>query len=198
MRACAEGDARAWERFVDRFGGLIATLARRMLVRRTGRASDTDVDEVAAGVFLALLKGDRRLLRRYRAEYRVSTYLGVICRTEVGRQLRGASRRMQRLGSEIDGSGGVDRSAVAPPELLERRERDEAIAGLHVALEALAPRDRLILTLKYLDGLDYGRIADILRVGRDSVGQLLHRAKTRLAAEVPELARWVDGGTTER
>lgn len=192
VRACAEGDARAWERFVDRYSGLLAALARRMLVRRTGRADESDVDEVVGGVFLALVKGDRRLLRRYRAEFRVSTYLGVICRTEVGRLLRSASRREAQLGDGPDGGGMADAGAESPLTSLERGEREAAIAGLRVALDALPPRDRLILTLKYLDDLDYGRIADVLRVRRDSVGQLLHRAKLRLAERVPELAKWVD------
>ena len=194
VRACAEGDADAWVRFVDRFGGLIATLARRMLDRRTGRSAETDVDEIAAGVFLALLKGDRRLLRRYRAEFRVSTYLGVICRTEVSRHLRGAGRRTVLLGDDLDGRGIADPGASTPLALLLQQERDAAVLSLRAALDELAPRDRLILTLKYLDGLDYGRIADVLRVERDSVGQLLHRAKARLAKRVPNLARWVDEG----
>lgn len=192
VRACADGDAEAWVRFVNRYGGLIATLARRMLERRTGRAAETDVDEVSAGVFLALLRGERRLLRRYRPEFRVSTYLGVICRTEVSRHLRGAGRRTKLLGDDIEGQGRADPRASTPLSILMEQERDAAIASLRTALDRLAPRDRLILTLKYLDGLDYGRIADVLRVERDSVGQLLHRAKTRLAERVPELARWVD------
>lgn len=191
VRACAEGDAAAWERFVDRYGALIGSLARRMLARRTGLASDADVDEVAAGVFLALLKGDRRLLRRYRPEFRVSTYLGVICRTEASRYLRTSRRGPALLGDDVD-AAGADPGAPTPLVLLEQRERDEAVKGLLHALEGLAPRDRLLLTLKYVDGLDYGRIADVLRVRRDSVGQLLHRAKERLAKRVPELAHWVE------
>ncbi len=191
VRACADGDPAAWERFVDRYGDLIASLSRRMLARRTGRASDPDVDEVVGGVFLALVKGERRLLRRYRPEFRVSTYLGVICRTEVGRYLRTSKRGPSLLGDDPD-AAGADPASRTPLALLETRERSDAVRGLLDALEGLAPRDRLLLTLKYVDGLDYGRIADILRVRRDSVGQLLHRAKERLAKRVPELAHWVD------
>ena len=191
VRACADGDGAAWERFVDRFGALIASLSRRMLSRRVGRAADADVDEVVGGVFLALVKGERRLLRRYRPEFRVSTYLGVICRTEVSRYLRTARRGPALLGDDAD-AGGADPASPTPLAQLERRERTEAVHGLLDALEELAPRDRLLLTLKYVDGLDYGRIADVLRVRRDSVGQLLHRAKERLAKRVPELSHWIE------
>ncbi len=201
VRACADGDGAAWERFVAGYAPLLASLARRMLLRRTGRAADADVDEIGACVFLALLKGERRLLRRYRSEFRLSTYLGVICRTEVGRYLRHPDRRQRAFGA-----GGDDGDRATPPDpadphaesplgALERRERDEAVLGLRAALAELPERDRLLLSMRYLDGLDYGAIADALRIRRDSVGQLLHRAKERLAQHVPDLSRWVEGGT---
>ena len=55
-----------------------------------------------------------------------------------------------------------------------------------------AERDRLLLTLRYLDGLDYRTIGATLGVNPESVGQFLHRAKSRLARLVPHLQRWVE------
>jgi RNA polymerase sigma factor (sigma-70 family) len=195
VRACADGDREAWIRFVKRFGPLVSALARRMLARRTGRGADADVDEVTSGVFLALVVDDRKLLQRYRPEFRLSTYLGVICRTEVGRYLRhlrpGGARGIS-MDDPDEGVAPADPKATSPLSALMHRERDGAIASLRRALDAMGPRDRLLLTLKFIDGLDYGRIAVLLGIHRDSVGQLLHRAKERLAACVPELAQWVD------
>lgn len=201
VRACADGDRAAWERFVAGYAPLLAALARRMLLRRTGHASDADVDEIGACVFLALVKGERRLLRRYRPEFRLSTYLGVICRTEVGRWLRHPDRRQRGLGTGGEAEGGAgpidppDPHAESPLGALERRERDDAVLGLRDALAEMPDRDRLLLSMRYLDGLDYGAIAEALRIPRDSVGQLLHRAKGRLARRVPDLSHWVEGGS---
>jgi RNA polymerase sigma-70 factor (ECF subfamily) len=193
VAACAAGDASAWARFVPRFGPLVAALARRMIARRRGVASDADVDEVTSGVFLALVAADRKLLHRYRPEFRLSTYLGVICRTEVGRLLRRAGRAVS-LDADADerGGGHADPRAVSPLAALSAQERAAGLGALRAALAALPPRDRLLLTLKYIEGLDYVRIAEVLHLRRDSVGQLLHRAKARLAKAVPELERWVD------
>jgi RNA polymerase sigma-70 factor (ECF subfamily) len=181
---------------VDGYGTLIAALARRLLARRQGRASDADVDEVVSRVFLALVRGERRLLRRFRPEFRLSTYLGVICRTEVGKYLRRRRPLSIAMGGDETEEVPADPAAESPLGALVRQERDAAVASLRQALDRLPPRDRLILTMKFLDGLDYAAIADALRVRRDSVGQLLHRAKQRLALLVPELRRWVE--TRER
>jgi RNA polymerase sigma factor (sigma-70 family) len=191
-RACAEGDEAAWRRFVDRYGPLVSALARRMLARRVGRADDADVEEVGAQVFLALWKGDARLLRRYRPEFRLTTYLGVICRTEVGKLLRRRGRVPLPLGDAAEDQ--ADPSASSPLSALAGEERRAAVAGLREALLGLPDRDRLLLSLRFVDGLDYGEIAEVLRLNRESVGQLLHRAKARLARRVPGLRQWVDAG----
>ncbi len=182
---CAEGDRAAWEAFVDRFGPLITALVRRMLHRRTGRARDADVDEIGAEVFLALVRRDRILLKRYDSQYRLSTYLGVICRTEVLRHLRRGNRLPRDLEEptrlpERDGTLG-------PARALEDRERTAAIQSLREALSTLEERDRLLLTMKYLDGLDYRSIGEALDLNPESIGQFLHRAKQKLAQEVPRL-----------
>ena len=192
--ACADGDREAWEAFVRGYGPLLRALGRRMLLRRTGRASDADVEEVISQVFVALCRGDRRLLRRYRPEFRLSTYLGVICRTEVGKLLR--RKALPSVATDFaDGGERVDRAdpaAESPLSALERRERTGALEEVHRALAHLGTRDRLLISLRFIDGQDYGRIAAVLRVAPESVGQLLHRAKQRLARLVPHLAHWVD------
>lgn len=208
VAACAEGDPRAWDRFVRRFGALVKALARRMLAGRTrdrptgargGGADEADVDDVAGAVFLALLRRDRLLLRRYRPEFRLSTYLGVICRTEVSRLVR-RKTPLRSLSEPMAGAGAegdpwpllpADPRAVSPLRALLDAERRLTLGQVRSALERLPPRDRLLLTLRFFEDLDYGQIAAVLRIGRDSVGQLLHRAKARLAAELPHLPAWL-------
>ncbi len=192
---CASGDRGAWEEFVDRFGPLIKALARRMLARRTGRAKDADVDEIVAEVFLALVRRDRILLHRYNPEYRLSTYLGVICRTEVLRHLR----RGNRLPRELEETGYLPQKpgTLGPARTLEDQERTHAIETLRDALRQLPERDRDLLTMKYLDGMDYRAIGEALDVNPESVGQFLHRAKAKLAKLVPHLKTWV-AETTDR
>ena len=189
MRRCADGDRAAWTEFVDRYGPLLAALARRMLRRRTGRAEEADVDEVVAEVFLALLRRDRALLHRYNPAFRLSTYLGVICRTEVSRHARRAGRFPRDL--EVPDEVPERPGAPEPGDGLDEGERSKALSALREALAELSERDRLILSLRYLEGLDYRAIGAALGLNPESVGQLLHRAKDRLARRVPGLKAYV-------
>ncbi len=66
-----------------------------------------------------------------------------------------------------------------------------AIQTLRTALQKLSERDRQLLTLRYLEGLDYRAIGDALDVNPESVGQFLHRAKQRLAKFVPHLENFL-------
>ncbi len=58
----------------------------------------------------------------------------------------------------------------------------EARRLLLASIDALAPRDRTPLVLRYFAGLSYEAIAEILGVTRAQVGTLLYRAKARLRA----------------
>lgn len=189
---CAAGDTAAWEEFVEGYGVLIHALVRRMLARFTGRASDPDVDEIVAEVFLALVRRERALLRNYNPEYRLSTYLGVIIRTEVLRFLR----RGRRKPGDLEQAGRIqDKDTnLGPSAAMQEDERQTAIQTLRAALLELGERDRLLLTLRYLDGLDYRAIGAALGVNPESVGQFLHRAKRRLAQRVPHLEEFLRGG----
>lgn len=183
-RLAAGDDPAAWAAFVDGYGPLLQALARRMLSRRVGRAANDEVDEVVAEVFLALLRHDRRSLRRYDPTYRLSTWLGVLCRTAVLRHLR-------RRGRDAVVAAGSNEVAHAP--VTEQAEEAERAAALRAALGTLSGRDRLLLTLRFLEGLDYRSIAAALALEPDSVGPLLARAKQRLAERCPELAELLGG-----
>jgi len=176
VRRCAAGDdPDAWRELVDRYGPLLKALARRMLGRRTGRADDADVDEVAAEVFLALLRQERRLLVRYDPAWRLATYLGVVCRTEVLRLLRRRGRSPGPLPRET----AAEAVGAAADERLRARVRE--------ALDGLGGRDALLLRLRFLDGLDYRAIAEALDLSPESVGPLLARAKRRLLERAARL-----------
>ena len=69
-------------------------------------------------------------------------------------------------------------------QLLGAEQRARLLAGI----EALPPKYRLPLVLRYQAELDYAAIAEILEVPRERVGTLLFRAKGRLRRELVDPA----------
>ena len=69
-------------------------------------------------------------------------------------------------------------------QLLSAELRVQLLAGI----EALPPKYRLPLVLRYQAELDYAAIAEVLEVPRERVGTLLFRAKTRLRRELADAA----------
>ncbi|MBI4575331.1 MAG: sigma-70 family RNA polymerase sigma factor [Planctomycetes bacterium] len=170
VRACLAGATGAWERLVRDHARGIGAVARRVL-SAAGRGKDEDaVEEVRSRVYAALLADGGRLLARYRPQFRLSTYLGVIARTHANRWLRALPR----------GAVSVEEgdAVTGPPDLA----RAETLEAVRAALESLASRDRLTLSLFYYEGKDYQAIAGILGVSINSVGAAITRARRRLAA----------------
>jgi RNA polymerase sigma-70 factor (ECF subfamily) len=69
-------------------------------------------------------------------------------------------------------------------QLLGAEQRERLLA----AIEALPPKYRLPLVLRYQAELDYAAIAEILEVPRERVGTLLFRGKARLRRELTNAA----------
>jgi len=65
-------------------------------------------------------------------------------------------------------------------QLLSAEQRERLLAGI----EALPPKYRLPLVLRYQAELDYAAIAEILDVPKGQIGTLLFRAKARLRQEL--------------
>jgi len=178
---CIGGAPGAWEEFQERYRRPIAAMVGRA-ARQGSTAPTADlVEEVAAEVLFRLLDDDRRLLRTYRGEARLSTWLCTIA----WRLAREELRARGRLGTT--GSGAGERSLAERP-VSDAAAGDPAAASAERELEArlarelgeLSPRDRLILVLFHEDGRSYREIAAFLGIPEANVGRVLARARDRL------------------
>jgi hypothetical protein len=87
-----------------------------------------------------------------------------------------------KLYSRLEGQVDLDRLDVPdfrpePPELAARRELADAVLE---AVDALAPKYRVPLTMFHLDGLSYRKVADFLDIPLGTAKSLIHRARRQL------------------
>ena len=90
--------------------------------------------------------------------------------------------RRRRRGAGLAGEP-ADPEFADPHDAAEGALRREAVRA---ALEALAPREREIVALKFQAGLDNAELAAVLGVSVSNAGTLLHRAMTKLREAVDE------------
>ena len=87
LQRCLARQPRAWEDFVDRFIGLIVHVVNHTGQARSIAIGQQDREDLAAEVFTALLADDYAVLRRFRGQSSLATYLTVVARRVVVREL---------------------------------------------------------------------------------------------------------------
>jgi len=114
-------------------------------------------------------------LRQYQGDSRLSTYF----HTLVARLCLDRLRALDpvRFDSDLtDGALAID--PVHDPE--QALSQGEQVSRVQRALQALAPRQRMAISLWAYHDFTALEIADAMQIERNAADQLLHRAKARL------------------
>jgi len=178
LERCIARKPRAWEDFVDRYLGLVVHVVNHSARTRSLRLSAEDREDLCAQVMLEIIKDDFAVLRHFRRQASLATYLAVIARRVVIREL--LRRRAQQ-----DATAGAAEAAahdVAPPEMVERiADRDE----VERLIGELNEQEQQAVRLYHLESKSYREISAELNIPENSVGSLLSRSrdKMRQAAE---------------
>ena len=87
LERCLSHQPRAWEDFVDRFLGLVLHVIDHTVSKREVRLRMDERHVLCERVFAALGHDQFRLLREYKAQSNLTTYLSVVVRRIVVRSL---------------------------------------------------------------------------------------------------------------
>lgn len=173
LERCLARAPRAWEDFVDRYMGLVVHVVNHTAQARSIRLKPADRDDLAAEVFLAIIKDDFAVLRHFRGLSSLATYLTVVARRVVVRQLM-KQKSPARLAEAPLHDGLEARAAANDEELLADREE---IARLMDQLDA---SDARLVRLYHLEGKSYQEIGAAIGLPENSIGPLLSRARQKL------------------
>jgi len=152
MGRVARGDEAAFTELVARYGGRLRGVARRLL------GSRADAEDAVQRALLHCYLG----AGTYRAEWAVSTWLYRILTNVCVDELR---RRKRRSGE------------LEPPA---RPDPPDAYLDLRRALGRVPTEARVLLALRYVDGLSYGELARIRGISVNTVKSQLQRGKSLL------------------
>ncbi|MEZ6134376.1 MAG: sigma-70 family RNA polymerase sigma factor [Pirellulaceae bacterium] len=165
---CLQGADGAWENFVDRYIALITHVVNSTGKLRLGNIPDQWRDDIVAEVLLALVENDFAVLRRFRGQSSLGTYLVVVARRVAVRKLSKMKFRPKHL--SVDQASG----AAAPQFHLDDSEEVYALLGQMPESEATAIR------MFHLEHRTYSDIGQHIGLPENSVGPLLSKARDRM------------------
>lgn len=167
----------AWKDFVDRYVSLFCHVVTHSAAARSVSLSDPDREDIVSEVFAEVIRDDFRVLRRFREQSALGTYLAVIARRVAVREI--VKRRKQEF-AEAAAAEKVARSAAEQVRsgtvIIEDAEEIEAL------LQRLPDRDAELLRQYHLEGRSYREIGEQFDLSENSVGAALSRARETLAS----------------
>jgi len=174
-RRCRRGDPAAWRLLVRR----TSPTAYRVAVRMLGAGGDAD--DACQEVFVRV----HRSFHTYDPTRPLRPWVARIAYNVCLRQLGSAARRYTDATDPVALQDAPEPSPSDPERRFAAREAGEIVWG---ALEGLSAQDRVLVTLRYQDGLSQAEVAEAMDVPVNTVKSRLHRARARLrAALAPRL-----------
>ena len=178
LKRCLANEPGAWKDFVDRFMGLFVHVVNHTAYARSVRLSLEDIDDLTADVFLALMKDDFVVLRNFRGKSSLATYLTVIARRVVVKEI--SRRRMSEAMGHVTARGAAFTQQGASGETQIRIDNSETV---QLMLENLSEQESQVVKLFHLEGRSYQEISDSLGMPVNSIGPTLTRVRQRLKRE---------------
>ncbi|MEL6499299.1 MAG: RNA polymerase sigma factor [Planctomycetota bacterium] len=173
---------RAWTRVFEVYEPMMRSLASRTL-----RSDDLGREVCHEAIIRAISRFDT-----FDDRARLGTWLfRVTYNACISRIRRDQRRKMLSVDEAIGGPGASGSRAIreqmvqrAEPEPEPGVQDDEDRADVLRALDRLDPDQRGVLLLRDAQGLEYGRIAEVLGVARGTIKSRLFRARAALRGHV--------------
>lgn len=176
---CLRKEPGAWNDFVDRYMGLIYHVIHHAAHARSRVVSNEDIEDIAAEVFLKIVDEDYAVLRRFKGNSSLPTYLTVIARRICVKDLI-RRHREEELGHTNAHRAAVDNGESDGAEPIAAAEEVERM------LEDLPPREAEVVRLYHLEFQNYRQIGKKLGIPENSVGPILAKARKRLRETAEE------------
>ncbi len=198
LERCISRKNRAWEDFVDRFLGLFVHVINHVGRSKSQRVSPEDRDDLCAQVLLEVVKDDFAVLRHFRRQSSLATYLSVVARRVVVREMLRRRPEATASGSSASGSSAAGshehnhvNGSSTPPEPVARAADNAAVERIsdrdevQRLLAELNDQEQVVVRMYHLEEKSYREISASTNIPENSVGSLLSRSreKMRMASE---------------
>lgn len=176
---CLQHEPGAWIDFVDRYMGLIYHVIQHVAHARSIVLSSADIEDICAEIFLQIVDDDYRVLRKFKGQSSLPTYLTIVARRTCVKEVIKRNREASL------GHSKAHRSSIVEEE---EAEIEPIIAAEEVErlLKDLPDREAQVVRMYHLSHLNYRQIGKELGIPENSVGPILASARRRLRQSAEE------------
>ena len=171
IKRCIEGDANAFGLLVGRYQNAVYGLCFHMVGNFADAQDLTQETFVRAYLELAKIRDPSRFAGWL---YRITVN---VCKLWI-RDRKGAHDL------PLDAIAQIGEGFAESGSPMEHAEAEELRLSITEAIASLSEKNRLAVTLYYIDGLSYEEIGDFLGVSQSAVKSRLHRARKELKEEL--------------
>ena len=162
LKDCLDGEREAFRHLVERYQNQAVGHATAVLGNRE------DARDAVQEAFIDAY----RAIERFDLSRRFYPWFYVLLRNRCFKMLASNDRRNTESVEETEILASQPESSI------------EEILSLEAALLTLTPEDRELITLKYLDGLSYQELAELLQIPKGTVMSRLFYVRKQLLAEL--------------
>ena len=179
VEACINKDAAAWAELVKKYTGLISAAITNRLKKYGFKPLYEDTEDIRQNILASIWSGGK--LEQIRNRKSIAYWLAIVAgNAAIEHMRRKKARRGFRL---IPLSEAEDTIAASGGETPERRELAEKIEQ---AIGALAEKERLVIKLNLLHGMEYREISEMLGMPKGTVASHIKRAKDKLKKDLKD------------
>jgi RNA polymerase sigma-70 factor (ECF subfamily) len=179
LERCIARKPRAWEDFVDRFMGLVLHVIDHTARSRSVQISPEDREDLCAQVFLEIIKDDFAVLRHFRRQSSLATYLTVVSRRVVVHAMVQRRQAERHAAQQAQAAAAGQHAAANQAEgdvARDFADRDE----IERLLQELDATEADAVRMYHLEGKSYQEIGSAVGISENSVGPLLSRAREKM------------------
>jgi RNA polymerase sigma-70 factor (ECF subfamily) len=167
---CMNRSPDAWKDFTDRFLGLVLHVVNQIAFARNLQITPESRDDLVSEVFLAILDKDYAILRKFRGQSSLATYLTVVARRIIVRRL--AQLRIP-ISLSDDAISQIETPAATSLSLEDRET-------LEKSLQKLSGDEARAIRMFHLEGRSYQEISSATGIPSQNLGPFLSRAREKM------------------
>lgn len=171
IKQCQAGCQKSFDLLYRKYHSMVFQICRKIM------GNEQDAEDAAQEIFTRIL--DR--IGQFRHEASFSSWLRVlatnVCRDMLRKRSRHPRESFEDISAANEAEIGMRVSAISQEEELIMKE---LLENLQEKIDRLKEKHQKLITLRYIDGLSYRKIAQLLECSEAQVKSRLHQARRNL------------------